>query len=294
MKILRILILGLLATAVMQPFTGMSQSGVPASPVAEVVTPEIQALASGLQNDPVKIFNYVHDHIRQVFYFGSKKGAEMTLLEKSGNDFDQCALLVALLRAAGYSPNYEFGVLEMPYDATDGTHNDLHHWLQLTLVNTNWSNTLDYFGYLVGQRGYPTWLDYGDGNTIGIQRVWVKLTIGGTTYYLDPAFKVSEPVTGISLTNATAFSTSGRSSADVGTDTGNHVTTRARPASHDSNRPHDCSSNTCKAMRPTPRSAGVGRLAIVPATNTVLSQSLLSMKIHMICRWWIGAMNQRT
>ncbi|MGH7979144.1 MAG: transglutaminase domain-containing protein, partial [Limisphaerales bacterium] len=79
------------------------------TPIAETITPDIQALADGLQDDPVKIFNYVHDHIKFVLYFGSKKGAELTLLEKSGNDFDQCALLVALLRAAGYSPSYEFG-----------------------------------------------------------------------------------------------------------------------------------------------------------------------------------------
>ena len=48
--------------------------------IAEVVTPDIQALADGLQDDPVKIFNYVHDHIRYVLYFGSKKGANLTLL----------------------------------------------------------------------------------------------------------------------------------------------------------------------------------------------------------------------
>src|SRR2546428_10189399 len=78
--------------------------------VAEAITPEIQALARGLENDPLRIFNYVHDHIRYVLYFGSKKGAQLTLLEKSGNDFDQCALLVALLRAAGYTnAGYQFG-----------------------------------------------------------------------------------------------------------------------------------------------------------------------------------------
>lgn len=67
--------------------------------IAEASTPEIEALARGLEKDPLRIFNYVHDHIRHVFYFGSKKGAQLTLLERSGNDFDQCALLVALLRA---------------------------------------------------------------------------------------------------------------------------------------------------------------------------------------------------
>src|SRR5207248_9750723 len=112
-----------------QPMAGLN---VPASPIAEAITPDIAALARGLENDPLRIFNYVHDHIRYVLYFGSKKGAQLTLLEKSGNDFDQCALLVALLRAAGftntgYSAGYEFGPMSLPYDSAD--HQDLHHWL---------------------------------------------------------------------------------------------------------------------------------------------------------------------
>jgi len=117
MKTLRFLILGLLATTVVchaqntQPgwfnvqslarppitamdsnmesqvianglFTPLGQPNVPSTPIAEAITPEIQALANGLQDDPVRIFNYVHDHIRFVFYFGSKKGAQLTLLER--------------------------------------------------------------------------------------------------------------------------------------------------------------------------------------------------------------------
>ena len=121
----------------------------PGSPgYAEAITPDIQALAAGLQNDPVKIFNYVHDHIRFVLYYGSMKGAELTLLEQSGNDFDQCSLLVALLSAAGYSPGYGFGMLQMPYQATDGTANDLQHWLQLNLTSNNWSSVNGYLNQL--------------------------------------------------------------------------------------------------------------------------------------------------
>ncbi|HEX3624848.1 MAG TPA: hypothetical protein VH280_05405 [Verrucomicrobiae bacterium] len=45
MKTLRILILGLLFMAMNQPFVGKAQTGQPSSPVAEVVTPDIQALA---------------------------------------------------------------------------------------------------------------------------------------------------------------------------------------------------------------------------------------------------------
>jgi RHS repeat-associated protein len=209
---------------------GQFQSGVPSSPVAEVITPQIQALADGLQDNPQRIFDYVHDRIRFVLYFGSKKGAELTLLEKSGNDFDQCALLVALLSAAGYSNNvsYQFGWQEIPYDDPYGLNYDLHHWWQLTLNNTNWTNTITCMSYLLGQRGYPAcyYIGGGSDNYFLFQREWVALTIGSTTYQLDPAFKISQPVSGF-LTNA--FGSTGTTisnallSAASGTDTGNYA-----------------------------------------------------------------------
>ena len=44
-------------------------------------------------------------------------------------------------------------------------------------------------------RGYPLLYYVNAGNNnFKIQRTWVTLTIGSTTYQLDPAFKVSEPV----------------------------------------------------------------------------------------------------
>ncbi|MFU8781214.1 MAG: hypothetical protein ACNA71_09365, partial [Kiritimatiellia bacterium] len=59
--------------------------------------PEIEELARGLQYDPVRIFNFVRNRIAYTPYYGALKGATMTLLERSGNDFDQAALLTALL-----------------------------------------------------------------------------------------------------------------------------------------------------------------------------------------------------
>ena len=53
---------------------------------------------------------------------------QVTYLEQSGNDFDQCALLSALLQASGYSPGYQFGYLQMPYD-NPTNHQDIHHCL---------------------------------------------------------------------------------------------------------------------------------------------------------------------
>ena len=50
--------------------------------------------APGISYDLRRIFNYVHDQIRYVHYFGPLKGAELTFSERSGNDFGQCALFV--------------------------------------------------------------------------------------------------------------------------------------------------------------------------------------------------------
>jgi RHS repeat-associated protein len=265
MKTLRFFILGLLATLALTGHAQMSDPGwfqtdgsiipapvsiddfvpnqsqfhanaliqlplsVPSFPIAETNTPQIQALADGLQHDPKQIFNYVHDHIRFVLYFGAKKGAQLTLLEKSGNDFDQSALLVALLQASGYTNvQYKFGWQQMYYDDPYGEDYDLHHWWQLNLNNTNWTNTYTYLFDLVYSRGYPDAYYGADGNSFYIQRLWVALTIGGTTYQLDPAFKVSEPITtlsGFSLTNAMGGSGTTISNALLtaagGTDNGN-------------------------------------------------------------------------
>jgi len=93
---------------------------------ADEVTPEISALAHGLEHDPVKIFNYVRNEIDFVPYWGVKKGATLCLLERSGNSFDQCTLLVALLKASGFNPLYKYGRIDIPVDDPSG--NDLKTW----------------------------------------------------------------------------------------------------------------------------------------------------------------------
>ena len=264
--------------------------GVPSSPVAEVITPQIQALADGLQDDPVRIFDYVHDHIKFVLYFGSKKGAELTLLEKSGNDFDQSALLIALLRAAGYNNcSYQFGWQLMPYDDPYGQNYDMHHWWQLTLNNPAWTNTANYVANLAAKRGYPQDANgyimvYPDtGNPINgytnnflIQRTWVALTVGSTTYQLDPAFKISQQVStlpGFFLTNAMG---SGTVSNDLllaagGTDNANYAqnlsesSVRSKLTTYSSNLLNYIQSNA-----PTARVQDIlGGWQIVPANNPI-------------------------
>jgi hypothetical protein len=208
--------------------TNEYQSGVsqPASPaIAEAITPDIQALANNLQDNWQNIIGYVNSNIRYVHYFGSKKGAELTYLEKSGNDFDQSALLVSLLRAAGYTNvGYNFGWEAVPFDDPTGHTNDLHHWLGLGFSNTNWTYTSNYVAHLFTRRGYHNLALTGDNNTFVFQRVWVVLTNGFFIYDLDPAFKTTQTLQGINLTNAMSFSGGALLSAAGGTDMGSYVT----------------------------------------------------------------------
>lgn len=159
---------------------------------ADVVTPEIQELARGLRYDPVKIFEYVHNFIKFECYFGSKKGAHLTLLEGSGNDFDQSSLLVALLRASGLSPTYEYGPCLFSYNTMAG-------WLGLP-TNTNdlfpqWDDAEFLAAYSLPPstpnvanlrrraavleylypRGYFMTESFGNPTNFSIPHVWVKL-----------------------------------------------------------------------------------------------------------------------
>ncbi|MCX8044925.1 MAG: alpha/beta hydrolase [Desulfobacterota bacterium] len=71
-----------------------------------VFTDAIRALAQRLDHDPIRIYEYVRDHITYQPYWGSLKGARGTLAEGSGNDTDTASLLIALLRVSGYPARY--------------------------------------------------------------------------------------------------------------------------------------------------------------------------------------------
>lgn len=73
----------------------------------------IKDLADSLDNDPLNILNYVKNNIDYVPYYGIKKGSDATLIERAGNDFDQSALLIALLRYSGYPAKYKQGQVKL-------------------------------------------------------------------------------------------------------------------------------------------------------------------------------------
>jgi YD repeat-containing protein len=191
------------------PYTGPPPVQALGAPVAggnsaDFVTPEIQTLADGLQNDPIQIFNYVYNYVDFEPYYGSKKGAAMTLLEGRGNAFDTCALFVSLLRASGFSPSYRISPCVFSYST-------LRTWLGLAaypLGNLNDTQVAQLFpgnalpaGFtpLQGRqllnasnfltpRGYPI-VTYTNADNIVFDHVWVQLSHGGTTYQLDPSLK---------------------------------------------------------------------------------------------------------
>jgi len=72
--------------------------------------------AKELEFDPIRIFNFVRNEIRTEWYAGAVKGGEVTLLSRSGNDVDQAALLVALMRLSGVPSRFVHGVVELPLD----------------------------------------------------------------------------------------------------------------------------------------------------------------------------------
>lgn len=97
-------------------------SGLSASPTAADLAPtedvqitqEIRDLAAELNNDPVKIYEYVRNTIDFEPTWGSIKGSVLTLWEKSGNAFDTASFLIALFRAANIPARYVLGTIQVP------------------------------------------------------------------------------------------------------------------------------------------------------------------------------------
>ena len=169
-------------------------------PSATAITPELQALANGLNNDPLRIFNYVHNKIAFQAYYGSNKGAQGAYLDGAGNDMDQASLLIALLNQAGYATtSYVYGTYSVQDTSWDG--NDLVHWLGTTTALA--PNIL-----ATGNIPVYTGADYGIYIVWPFDHVWVRVTINGTTYDLDPSYKTSQIYSAIDFKTNSGYSRS--------------------------------------------------------------------------------------
>ena len=140
---------------------------------------EISSLARGLKSDVDLIYTYVHDTIQYEIGYGAKKGALGTLLDGSGNAFDQASLMVALLRQAGYTAGYVHGTIRL-------TGQQISAWLST-------ADDVDTVRAVLGAAGIPAVTVPASGNvpvsTVDIDHVWVKVEIEGADYVFDPAFK---------------------------------------------------------------------------------------------------------
>ncbi len=190
------------------------QQSVVDGPIATAVTHEIQAIAVGLQNDPVAISNYVRNKIAFQPYLGSCKGAHTTLLDSAGNDFDQASLLISLLNAAGYgNTSYVFGRIKVLNTSPDSQ--DLSHLFGCPANQV--SRVLFAAGYtnLLGTNqagGSVQWR---------FDSVWVRVEIGGATYDLNPSLKFTNFSNAIDVKTISGYSRT-QLLTDAGGTTGTH------------------------------------------------------------------------
>ncbi|GAA5483943.1 RHS repeat-associated core domain-containing protein [Haloferula sargassicola] len=210
------------------PMQAMSLS-VPAAVEAEIVE-----LAETLGNDPVRIFNYVRNEIDYDHYFGLRKGSVLTLLEGSGNDFDQCELLADLLRAAGYTDirylirgqrisfsDFKdwigFAAEPFPgktyFQAYGRNITDDYHSGQDNGVGDLVAKQATFCGSAIASGGsrssvggaavwYP---DFPTKATVVWDRMSLSVNVGGTRYELDPSYKTYEKIPSLDLLAAAGY-----------------------------------------------------------------------------------------
>ena len=136
-------------------------------------TPEIQALAAALDHDPLRMLEYVRDTIDFECVWSSRRDATQTMLDRTGGVFDQCSLLIALLRAAGHTAEYVHGTVTL---ATATTAN----WIGCAEDRITVGNNL-----IVG--AVPV---VGVGaDSITFEHLWVALNTDRGDVLLDPALK---------------------------------------------------------------------------------------------------------
>ena len=174
-------------------------------------TPAISALAASLDNDPLSIYQWVHDNIVFTPTYGSVQGAQDTLDKRTGNAFDQASLLIALLRSAGVPARYVVGTIEVPEDK-------LRNWL-------GDYKTIDAAQQILGQGGIPNVAIVRGGrvDALRLEHAWVEAHLsfypsrgarhipgvsqGDTWVPMDASFKQYTFTAGVDLAQQVSFDT---------------------------------------------------------------------------------------
>lgn len=194
---------------------------------ADELSAEVTNLARSLQYSPMRLFEHVYNAIDYEHYYGSKKGARLTLLEGSGNDFDQAALLAALFRASGISASYVTQWQVIPFDnvVSPGSLYTGVSWLGLDSnpfpgqavpppasrdsQTAAWSD-LDYKkGSLLlnyfNSAGFRCFYYSAFPGHIVAPRTIIRATVGGVSYDFDPSAKTYSRPAAMDFTAATGF-----------------------------------------------------------------------------------------
>jgi len=170
-------------------------------------TPEITAKAEELENNPVKIYNWVRNNIEFVPTYGSIQGADYCLQTEQCNAVDTASLLIALLRVSGIHARYVEGTVEIPIEK-------VKNWVG------GFTDSMEAIN-LLASAGIPT-----TGNIIGgelksawIEHIWVEAYVdympsrgaqhktgqGDTWISLDASFKQYNYTQGIDIQSAVPF-----------------------------------------------------------------------------------------
>lgn len=163
-------------------------------------------------NGPQLMYEWVYSNIDWEPGWGLNKGPVGTISDGMGDQFDQSALLAALLRQAGFTANIVMGTIrlnEAQFNAWFGT-------------DSIWAARNYCFNLFIPVVTEPTW----DGTTyyMDIRHVWVQWVNGATTYNFDPSIKSYTRTTGrtdiatILGYDPTTFMTNAQSGATVTTD----------------------------------------------------------------------------
>jgi hypothetical protein len=159
---------------------------------------EIAELARALQYDPKLIYDYVHNHIDYVPYYGLHKGALLTYLDGSGNDFDQAALMIALLEeSAGKNPDVTIETVRFVHGDMTASVDQLANWFG---VDADWNivRSVLFAGGIPHNQAPCT-------DSCMLRRIWVKAIINGSNYHFDPALKSYEYIDGIDIGSALLY-----------------------------------------------------------------------------------------
>jgi len=156
---------------------------------------ELDKLAAALGDDPDRIYEYVRNEIDVIPLFGVHAGARGAFIDKAGTAFDQAQLMVELLRSAGITASYQLGTITL-------TGTQFNDWFGLTNATAARK--------LLNDGGTPyTLTDNGSTVTsVTMMHVWVRVTIGGTTYSFDPSFKSHTVTSGFDIASAMGFNSS--------------------------------------------------------------------------------------